>query len=251
VFISPSELAPEQIEEVEKASARLVTQAVYEFRDIAFQIFSEERGAEKDLAQDIAEDVTREALDRLGVSRMDLRLFGKIDYKRARYVFYPGYAVRQALFVDSKAEQEERTITIQTTQTSMRILQIRANQPVDVLGGLPRIIENERGNCITTTLFVKYRYEDQPGMGRKLLDVTVAALPNGVLQDRYNPSDRDTVWSAGRNAPTLGESFRVRISLRKLKAKGRWRVQTIPVGPDAPPPCRVLFRGTNSTRSSV
>ncbi|MGC2768984.1 MAG: SfiI family type II restriction endonuclease, partial [Candidatus Acidiferrum sp.] len=99
MFTNPSELDPEKIEQIEKASARLVTQAIYEFKDTTSEIFSKER----DQAQDIAEDVTREALDRLGVSRMDLRLFGKIDYKRARYVFHPEYAVRQALLVDSKA----------------------------------------------------------------------------------------------------------------------------------------------------
>src|SRR5436309_16071605 len=117
MFIEPAELAnqPDRLEEIEKASMRLVTQAVYEFRLTAAEIFARE----KDLAQDIAEDITREALDRLGVSRMDLRLFGKIDYKRARYVFHPEYAVRQALFVDSKAEKESGTATLQTAQTSL------------------------------------------------------------------------------------------------------------------------------------
>jgi hypothetical protein len=64
----------------------------------------------------------------MGVSRIDERLFGKIDYKRARYYFRPDFAVRQALLVDSKAEKVEGqgTATLQTTQTSMRIRQIRA-----------------------------------------------------------------------------------------------------------------------------
>jgi hypothetical protein len=148
VFTNPSELDPEKIEQIEKASARLVTQAIYEFKDTASEIFSKER----DQAQDIAEDVTREALDRLGVSRMDLRLFGKIDYKRARYVFHPEYAVRQALLVDSKAEKEHGTATIQTAQTSMRIRHVRAHTNVDVPGELPTIIESEKGDCITTTI---------------------------------------------------------------------------------------------------
>lgn len=81
---------PRKVEEIEKASMRLVTQALYEFRSTALEIFRRE----PDLPQDIAEDITREALDRLGVSRMDVRLFGKIDYKRARYVFHPDYSVR-------------------------------------------------------------------------------------------------------------------------------------------------------------
>lgn len=75
MFIDPAELrrTPDRVEEIEKASTRLVAQAIFENKEEAARIFS----IEKDLAQDIAEDLTREALDKLGVSRMDLRLFGK------------------------------------------------------------------------------------------------------------------------------------------------------------------------------
>lgn len=224
MFLDPSDLHPAQIEEIEKASARLVTQAVYEFREAAADIFSKE----KDLAQDIAEDITREALDKLGVSRMDLRLYGKIDYKRARYVFHPEYAVRQALLVDSKAEKEHGTSTLQTAQTSMRIRHIRADQPVDEAGELPVNI----GKCLTTTIFVKYEYQDEPE--NKLLEIIIAALPSGMLQDRYNPSHQDTIWRVGRNAPTRGEPFRVRLVFGLLKNKMRWRVQSIPMNPMLP-----------------
>jgi hypothetical protein len=95
MLIDPKDLQYDlhRLEEIEKASLRLVVQAVLDFRETAVEIFHKER----DLPQDMAEDVTREALDRMGVSRIDERLFGKIDYKRARYVFAPEYAVRQAL----------------------------------------------------------------------------------------------------------------------------------------------------------
>jgi hypothetical protein len=231
VFTDPADLSLDQIEEVEKASARLVTQAVYEFRDTAAETFRKE----KDLAQDIAEDLTRDALDRLGVSRMDQRLYGKIDYKRARYIFHPEYAIRQALLVDSKAEKEQGTATIQTAQTSMRIRHIRKGQAVDVAGSLQTTI----ANCLTTTIFVKYEYEEEPET--RLREITVAALPCGLLQDRYNPNPQDTIWRAGRNAPTRGEPFRVRVVFDKLKKKMKWRVQTIPVPPDAPPPLPTSF----------
>jgi hypothetical protein len=231
VFTDPEALQPAQIEEIEKASARLVTQAVYEFRDTAAEIFRKE----KDLAQDIAEDITREALDKLGVSRMDLRLYGKIDYKRARYVFHPEYAVRQALLVDSKAEKEHGTSTIQTGQTSMKIRHVRSGQPVDVPGDLLIAI----GNCLTTTIFVKYEYEEEPVS--RLHEITVAALPSGLLQDFYNPNVENTIWRAGRNAPTRGEPFRVRLVFAALKAKMRWRVQTIPMPPNAPPALPTSF----------
>ena len=155
MFIDPAELrrTPDRVEEIEKASTRLVAQAIFENKEEAARIFS----IEKDLAQDIAEDLTREALDKLGVSRMDLRLFGKIDYKRARYLFHPDYAVRQALLVDSKAEKEHGTATLQTAQTSLRIRHMRAGVPVDVAGTLPIVIQSDKGDCITTSIIVKYQ----------------------------------------------------------------------------------------------
>jgi len=220
MFTNPENLTLNQIEEIERASARLVTQAIFEFRDIAADIFRRE----SDLPQDVAEDVTREALDRLGVSKMDQRLYGKIDYKRARYVFHPEYAVRQALLVDSKAEKgDAATATIQTGQTSMRIRHVRSSAPVDVPGDLERAISN----ILTTTIFVKYLYEDSPQTLLRM--ITIAALPSGYLQEIYNPTAEDTIWRAGRNAPSLGEAFRVRLVFARLKQKMRWRVQTIPV----------------------
>jgi hypothetical protein len=88
---------------------RFVTQALFDYRGSARLIFAEE----SDLLGDIAEYITREALDRIGMSKIDVRLYGKIDYKKARYFFHPQYAIKQALFVDSKAEKDDpNTATI-------------------------------------------------------------------------------------------------------------------------------------------
>jgi len=91
MFIDPQSLETDlaRLEGIEKASMRLVSHAVYNFRETAEQIFANE----KDKVAYIGEDITREALDRMGVSRIDERLFGKVDYKRARYVFHPEYAL--------------------------------------------------------------------------------------------------------------------------------------------------------------
>ncbi|HFQ93132.1 MAG TPA: hypothetical protein ENK32_03915, partial [Anaerolineae bacterium] len=62
--------------------------------------------------------------------------------------------------------------------------------------------------------------------------ITITAVPNGLLQQRYNPTFQDTIWIAGRNAPSRGELFRVRLSFSRLKAKSPWRVQKIPLPPD-------------------
>ena len=160
MLIDPSELNHnlDRLEEIEKASLRLVTQAVYEYRDATLEIFREEG----DLVADIGEDVTREALDRLGMSKIDQRLFGKVDYKRARYLFHPEYAIKQALFVDSKAEKVSGagTATLQISQLSMTVRQIRSGRKINEPGKLPQVLLLKGERYITTTLFVKYNYDD-------------------------------------------------------------------------------------------
>lgn len=219
------------LEDIEKATLRMVAQAIYDFRQDAQEFFAHE----PDLAADIGEDITREALDRLGASTLPVRLFGKIDYKKARYVFHPEYSARQALFVDSKAEKAAGagSATIQTAQTSMRIRQRRGGAIVDEAGGLPSILNVQGTDFLSTTIFVKYNYRDAPdGIAKTLESVSLICLPNGLLQDRYNPSADDTFWLAGRNAPSRGEAFRVRIGLSRLKSKAAWRVQTLRLNPE-------------------
>lgn len=159
--LDPTELPAnlDVLESVEKATLRLVVQAIYSFAGEAADIFRNER----DDVQDIAEDITREAMDRIGTSVIPVRLFGTIDYKRARYLFSPDFSLRQALFVDSKAEKVEgaRTVTIQTSQTSMRIRQMRAGAEVDESGEVPTVYLDRDGVAyLTTTVFVKYDYQE-------------------------------------------------------------------------------------------
>ncbi len=207
----------------------MVVQAVYDFRDSARDIFI----GEGDLVADIGEDITREALDRMGTSTIPIRLFGKVDYKKARYIFHPEYMVRQALFVDSKAEKTEGkgTATIQLAQTSMSVRQYRAGKSLDIPGKLPEVIQSQKESLLTTTIFVKYNYRSDDSENQ-LVSITLLALPNGVLQERYNPSADDSFWLAGRNAPSRGEAFRVRVDIQALKKRARWRVQEITLVPN-------------------
>lgn len=231
MLIDPRSLGAdlERLEQIEKASLRMVVQAIYDYRTSAAEIFRED----SDLVADIGEDITREALDRMGMSKIDQRLFGKIDYKQARYLFHPEYAVKQALFVDSKAEKTsgQRTATLQTSQFSLTVRQIRAGESVAIPGSLSPVLRLRDEEFITTTIFVKYNYTEVTPQMNLLDSITVAALPNGLLQEIYNPNTDDTIWLAGRNAPTLGEAFRVRLSFPLLKAKANWRVQSIPLAP--------------------
>jgi hypothetical protein len=70
MLINPQELGqnPDRLEGIEKVSLRLVTQAIYDYRITAQEIFREE----SDLVADIGEDITREALDSLGMSKIYL-----------------------------------------------------------------------------------------------------------------------------------------------------------------------------------
>lgn len=231
MFTDPKKLSGDldTLEDIERASLRLAAQAILDFHNEAREIFT----AEKDLQADIGEDITREALDAVGVSKIPVRLFGKMDYKRARYVFHPDYAIRQALFVDSKAEKDANSARLQTSQTSMRIRQIVANEPVDVQGKLPAVITIGSVPYLTTTIFVKYVYKETK-RGNKLLKIRLACLPNGMLQERYNPTPQDSIWITGPHAPTRGEEFRTRLSFRLLQGKADWRVQDIQVDPEEP-----------------
>jgi len=231
VFLDPNTLAetPALIEEIEKGSTRFVAQAIELFRAEAIDIFAHE----SDLQADIGEDITAEALDSLGMSRMAQRVFGKMDYKRARYIFEPDYAVRQVLLVDSKAEKTAGVARLQTSQTSMHIRQVRQGQELDVPGKVPTVATLKNVRFITTTIFVKYVYGRKQG-ANVLKKIIVACVPNGFLQNIYNPTAADTIWVKGPNAPTRGEPFRTRLSFARLKAKANWRVQSILIDPAAP-----------------
>ena len=67
MLLDPNELQNnlDRLEEIEKVSLRLIVQAILDFKEQALEIFQNE----SDLVADIGEDITREALDRLGVSK--------------------------------------------------------------------------------------------------------------------------------------------------------------------------------------
>ena len=79
----------------------------------------------------------------------------------------------------------------------------------------------------TVTIIVKYIYDDS-SRAPTLERVKIACIPSGIFQDEYNPDESNTIWKAGRNAPSLGEEFRVRLSFDELEKKAAWRVVCIP-----------------------
>lgn len=222
----PNTLTDPEIEKIEKASHRSLYQAVVDLGFDAYDVFEQSTDDEKD----VGEDITREMLDRIGGYQIQQRVFGNVDYRKARYAILPEFMTRQALFVDSKAEKASRTATLQMSQTSMTIHQTRAGQVMAEPGKLPVVAEYNGVRFLTTTMLVHYHYSKQTNVN-VLHSVTLAAIPNGRLQDMYNPDAASSIWLAGRNAPTLGEDFRVRLSFTKLKDLAAWRVQQITYDP--------------------
>ena len=216
-------MMPDEIEHLEQIAMSMVVQALKDYKQQAAAIFSKET----DLPQDIAEDVTREALESMGVSRINERLYGKVDIKKAIYVFLPE-AHPVALMLDSKAEKPNgnRTATIQMSQTSMRVRMRRSGQVVDAPGKLDAVIKRSNRDLYVVTIIAKYIYIETK-FSHKLERIVIACIPNGMLQERYNPNASEGIWLAGRNAPSLGEDFRVRVSYKKLISKAPWRVEEI------------------------
>jgi len=207
--------------QVEMVCQRMVVRAMRDYEAKAKDIFRNE----VDDAKEVAEDVTREAMDALGVSRIDYRLYGKVDYKRAAFVFLPESEQGVALMVDSKAEKDAGTITIQMSQTSLEVRHLRGGKPTSAAGKLEKRIDINGKSLLTVTIFVKYVYAPAADKGLDLEEIVVACVPNGLLQERYNPSAQTAnFWRAGRNAPSLGEEFRVRVNLKALARVDAWRV---------------------------
>lgn len=223
----PEQLILDEIEQIERATLRGLCLAARDFSLDAWEYFRQST----DDPKDIAEDVTREMLDRLSGFQIPQRIFGNVDYRKARYVIHPDLAVRQALLVDSKAEKSRNSATLQMSQLSLAVRHFRNDVATNLRGLLPPIQIYQGYSYLTTTLLAHYHYQAESGNDGKdrppyrLLAMTLVAIPNGLLQDRYNSDQADTIWIAGRNAPSRGEIFRVRLSFHRLRQKAIWRVQ--------------------------
>ena len=217
----------EQMEKIERTVLEMIVQALTDYTEYAVTIFREET----DFPQDIAEDITREAVESMGLSVFRERLYGKVDFKKAIYAFIPD-ACPVALMLDAKAEKQgaDNSATIQMSQTSMRVKMRRSGNNIDEAGKLDCTIRRGDKSFYVVTIIAKYSYEETKLGALVLKKIRVACIPNGRLQDVYNPNIDDTIWLAGRNAPTLGEDFRVRLSYKKLREKAEWRVRDIPMG---------------------
>ena len=102
----------------------------------------------------------------------------------------------------------------------------RSGETMDVPGGLEEVIIRGNRSLYVVTIIAKYAYEET-AESQALKRIIVSCIPNGLLQERYNPDAFNGIWLAGRNAPSRGEDFRVRLNYRNLASKAEWRVQEI------------------------
>jgi len=213
---------PDLVEDIEKTALRMITQAIFDYRKQAQEIFR----LEIDNPADIAEDITTEAFLDMGVSRIQRRIYGKVDLKKACYIFLPQGTVKVSLYIDSKAEKgADNVARVQMSQLSMTVNQIIGGNQITVPGIIPPILKLDLDEYISVTIFVKYIYEEIGA--RSLKSIKIISLPNGLLQRKYNPDHQDTIFVVGPNSPKRGEEFRTRLSFKRLIKKSSWRVQHI------------------------
>jgi len=212
------------LERVERTAFSIVTTAIENYKDEITKMFREE----DDKPQDIAEDAMREAIEELGVSKIRERLYGRVDVKKAIFVFLPE-AIPVALMVDAKAEKHngDRTATMQMSQMSMRVRVRRKDTSMDERGKLDTELKRKNRTLHVVTIVVKFSYVERDDGHHDVKNITLACIPSGRLQDRYNPNADDGIWLMGRDSPQRGEDFRIRVSFEKLTAKAAWRVHGI------------------------
>lgn len=231
---NPATLPLEKIEDIEKLTMRWIFSAFVTYASEARKIFA----LSPDDVQDISEDITLDTFGRFVGYPAEARVWSKVDFKRSQWICLPDNLVRQALLVDTKAEKGAvNNARLQTGQTSMKILQVDGNShPIEENGTLPKCMNLEGKLYLTTTILIAYHYEDEFDPiylnsenlnKRRLKEIIFGALPNGLLQEKYNPSISDGIWNVGPHSPSRGEEFRTRLSFSKLKRKASWRVQKI------------------------
>ena len=221
--MSNEEMRLDRIERIEQTVMEFVVCALAEYFDHAVEAFQ----YESDLPEDIAEDVMSHAVESMGVSKINERLVGKVDFKKALYAFVPE-PCPVALMLDAKAENcrerrgDQDSVTIQLSQTSMMVMRRSRAGSSDILerGGLCYSFKRGDLELLVVTIVAKYVHT-MVGDEKALLAIDVACIPNGMLQKRYSPTPIDTIWLAGKRSSS------VRLSYRRLRAKAPWRFRQI------------------------
>lgn len=236
-------LTPFQIEQLEKATLRVIVQALQEYSWEAKQIFDSTEAESETEVIVLAEDILQYALEVAELYPINKRYAGFIDYKRVRWFPTPFGLIPQALLVDAKASTENNRDTLQRSQLPMDAEFQDSSGKVHTLsaGVLPHLdIAFDGGvtlGAISTSILVHFYYENKalrPGSFRDLKSIFVLALPHARLKPKYNPNPLQTFFGQGKHSPARGEAARIRVYFNRFREMCPWRFQNLSYGaPDA------------------
>jgi hypothetical protein len=232
-------LALSQIEQLEKATLRVIVQALQEYSREAKQIFDFTEAESETEVIVLAEDILRYALEVAELYPINKRYAGFIDYKRVRWFPTPFGLIPQALLVDAKASTENNRDTLQRSQLPMdaEFQDNKGNIHTLSAGVLPHLSIDFNGGvtlgAISTSILVHFYYENRstrPGSFRELKSIFVLALPHARLKPKYNPNPLKTFFGQGKHSPARGEAARIRVYFNRFREMCPWRFQSLNYG---------------------
>lgn len=228
-------LTDDQIEQIEKASLRAVTQAVQEYSREAKEIFDNTYAPSDNEVIVLAEDLVQYALEVAEFYPINRRYAGFIDYKRVRWMAMPFGLVPQAFLVDAKASTENTRDTLQRSQLPMDAdFESNGTQYKMQAGVVPHLeIPVFNGfplKAIATSIFIHFYYlklgqDAEPY--RNLRSIFALCLPHARLKSTYNPSAAVTFFGQGKHSPARSEDPRIRVYFTKLRRMMPWRLQEL------------------------
>lgn len=229
-------LSPSQVEQLEKATLRVILQALQEYSLEAKQIFDRTEADSETEVIVLAEDILQYALEVAELYPINKRYAGFIDYKRVRWFPTPFGLIPQALLVDAKASTENNRDTLQKSQLPMDAEFMDSKGDVHKLsaGVLPHLdIQFDEGviiGAISTSILVHFYYENKSelqGCYRELKSIYVLALPHALLKSKYNPNPQKTFFGQGKHSPARGEAARIRVYFSRFREMCPWRFQEL------------------------
>lgn len=231
-----SKLTDEQIELLEKQTARVLVQALQEYSREAKVIFEQTPADSKSEVIVLAEDLVQYALEVAEAYPINKRYAGFIDYKRVRWLGLPYALVPQVLLVDAKASTENNRDTLQQSQLPMDAdFESGDAQHSMVAGVQPHMdLATATGGsikAITTSMFVHFYYKEVVGAVappyRRLHGIFVVSLPHSRLKPKYNPTAQESFFGQGKHSPARQEIPRIRVYFKRLAKMCTWRFQQL------------------------
>jgi hypothetical protein len=228
-------LTPNQIEQIEKQTLRVIVQAIQEYSREARQIFENTAAPRESEIIVLAEDLVQYALEVAECYPINKRFAGFIDYKRVRWLSTPFGLFPQVLLVDAKASTEDNRETLQQSQLPMDADFVSNEVSVRLAAGVPPHLDviTESGKAlpaITTSTFIHFFYESlkrDTAPFRRLKSIFILSIPHQRLKGKYNPDSATTFFGQGKHSPKRNEEPRIRVYFTRLRKMCAWRLQEL------------------------